>query len=154
VCSRRWLRSYSSRHALDLTLPVISMLITVNCLLFKKKKHEPHECVKLMVVQVGDWMEREGRVGSLGFGGLGLGGVCVCARALERREKFHGGRVRRSRHFCILAPGSDIQTGRRRHLRRCRFRKDSRPPSVRVLVRRISARLFGTHRCLVFVFFV
>jgi len=107
-----------------------------------------------MVVQVGDWMEREGRVGSLGFGGLGLGGVCVCARALERREKFHGGRVRRSRHFCILAPGSDIQTGRRRHLRRCRFRKDSRPPSVRVLVRRISARLFGTHRCLVFVFFV
>jgi len=88
-----------------------------------------------MVVQVGDWMEREGRVGSLGFGGLGLGGVCVRARALERREKFHGGRVRRSRHFCILAPGSDIQTGRRRHLRRCRFRKDSRPPSVRVLVR-------------------
>jgi len=60
------------------------MLITVNCLLFKKKKHEPHECVKLMVVQVGDWMERERRVGSLGFGGLGLGGVCVCARARWR----------------------------------------------------------------------
>ena len=79
-------------------------------------------------------------------------GMCVCARALERREKFHGGRVRRSRHFCILAPGSDIQTGRRRHLRRCRFRKDSRPPSVRVLVRRISATSLA-HIAVSFSFF-
>jgi len=155
VCSRRWLRSYSSRHALDLTLPVISMLITVNCLLFKKKKSRT---TRMCQVNGGPSRRLDGEretcwIAWFWWTGSGWG-MCVCARALERREKFHGGRVRRSRHFCILAPGSDIQTGRRRHLRRCRFRKDSRPPSVRVLVRRISARLFGTHRCLVFVFFV
>jgi len=81
-----------------------------------------------------------------------VGYACVCARALERREKFHGGRVRRSRHFCIIAPGSDIQTGRRRLLRCCRFRKDSRPPSVRVLVRRISATSLA-HIAVSFSFF-
>jgi len=105
-------------------------------------------------VQVGDWMQRERetcRIACSWWTGSGWG-MRVCARALERREKFHGGRVRRSRHFCIIAPGSDIQTGRRRLLRCCRFRKDSRPPSVRVLVRRISATSLA-HIAVSFSFF-
>jgi len=83
-----------------------------------------------------------------------VGYACVCARALERREKFHGGRVRRSRHFCIIAPGSDIQTGRPKTSQMLQISEGLEAAFRTCPCQKNKCHLFGTHRCLVFVFFV